>query len=105
MLIVLDLYEYKTMVKEMVELGVAEYVAQTIPNKDLISQREAFREFGENRVREWSSMLSKKRAGIASRSKILYSRSELLALDKGEKHVKIINKNNYKINNLKTKLS
>jgi phage pi2 protein 07 len=93
------------MMMELMELGAAAYVARMIPGKDLISQREAYREFGEARVKEWSSMLSKKRAGIASRSKILYSRSELLALDKGEKHVKIINKNNYKINNLKTKLS
>lgn len=89
--IVFDLYEYKTMAMDLMTLGAAAYVMQITPAKDLISQREAYREFGEARVKKWSGMLSKKRTGIAARSKILYSRAELLALDKSEKHIKIIN--------------
>jgi hypothetical protein len=96
----LDLCEYKTMAMELMELGAAACIMRMMPDKNLISQREAYREFGEARVKKWASMgaLLKKRIGTASRSKILYSRTELLALDKSEKHVKIININSYKQN-------
>jgi hypothetical protein len=87
-MIALDLYEYKNMLMEMMELGTAAYIMRTTPAKDLISQREAYREFGEARVKNWSSRLSKKRIGTASRSKILYSRTELLAFDRSEKQLK-----------------
>jgi hypothetical protein len=98
MQIVFDQYEYKTMVMELMELGAAAYVMRTAPDKDLISQREAYRKFGAARVKNWSMLgvLSKKRIGTASRSKIVYSRAELLALVKSEVHVKIINENSRK---------
>jgi hypothetical protein len=95
MAVIPELYERKTMLMEYMELGAAAYVMRMTPAKDLISQREAYREFGEARVKSWSGMLSKKRIGTTKRSKILFSRAELLALDKSEKHIKIINKNSY----------
>ena len=63
MAIQMELYELKNLCMEMASLGAANYVKQTIPAKDLISQRE-----------------------------VLYSRAELMAVDKSEKINSIINK-------------
>ena len=43
MAIQMELYELKNLCMEMASLGAANYVKQTIPAKDLISQREAYR--------------------------------------------------------------
>ena len=43
MQITLELYELKNLCSEMAELGAANYVKQTKPSVDLISQREAYR--------------------------------------------------------------
>ena len=75
MAITLELFELKTLCMDMAELGVANYIRTQAPAKDLISQREAYRLFQE-----------------ATRSKLLYSRSELLALDKSERLNQFINK-------------
>lgn len=45
MAIQMELYELKNLCMEMASLGAANYVKQTIPAKDLISQREAYRLF------------------------------------------------------------
>ena len=42
MAIQMELYELKNLCMEMASLGAANYVKQTIPAKDLISQREAY---------------------------------------------------------------
>lgn len=49
--IVLELYELKNLCKDMAELGAANYAKMVFPAKDLISQREAYKSFGEARVK------------------------------------------------------
>lgn len=94
MAITLELYEIKNICKEMAELGAANYVKQTKPGEDLISQREAYRVFQECRVKRWvyNGTISPMRSGSSSRSKVLYSMADLLAADKSEKINSIINK-------------
>ncbi len=93
-MIVLELYELKNLCMEMAELGAANYVKQTTPAKDLVSQREAYRLFQECRVKRWvkDGRVSTQRGGSSIRSKVLYSRAELMAVDKSEKLNCIINK-------------
>lgn len=50
--IILELYELKNLCAEMAELGAANYVKRIAPANDLISQREAYREFQECRVKK-----------------------------------------------------
>ena len=92
--ITLELFELKTLCMDMAELGVANYIRTQAPAKALISQREAYRLFQEHRVKEWKArgMIKPERMGSATRSKLLYSRSELLALDKSERLNLFINK-------------
>lgn len=94
MAVTLELYEVKNLCMEMAELGAANYVKQTRPGEDLISQREAYRLFQETRVKRWVriGVVSGSRAGSTSRSKVLYSMAELLAADKSEKLNSLINK-------------
>lgn len=93
-MITLELYELKNLCKDMAELGAANYAKMLFPAKDLISQREAYRSFGEARVKRWvtQKLVSKFRGGTTKRSKILYSRAELLAIDKSEQLDNYINK-------------
>lgn len=86
-MIQLELYELKNLCKDMAELGAANYAKMLYPAKDLISQREAFRQFGEARVKDWirRDLISGTRNGTGKSSKILYSRAELLAIEKSEK--------------------
>lgn len=94
MTVTMDLFELKNLCMEMSELGVANYIKTQAPAKDLISQREAYRLFQEQRVKEWRSrgLITPIRMGETSRSKLQYSRSELLAIEKSEKLSFIINK-------------
>lgn len=86
-MITLELYELKNLCKDMAELGAANYAKMLFPAKDLISQREAYRVFGEARVKDWvrRGLVNKVRNGETKNSKILYSRAELLAVEKSEK--------------------
>nr|DAM94531.1 MAG TPA: hypothetical protein [Caudoviricetes sp.] len=90
----LELYELKNLCKDMAELGAANYAKMLFPAKDLISQREAYRSFGEARVKRWvtQKLVNKFRGGTTTRSKVLYSRAELLAVDKSEQLDNYINK-------------
>ena len=92
MSIILELYELKNLCAEMAELGAANYAKRIAPGKD--SQREAYREFQECRVKKWvqRGTVSTTRGGASIRSKVLYSRAELLAADKSEKLNTLINK-------------
>ncbi len=92
--ITLDLYELKNLCSEMAELGAANYVKQTKPSVDLISQREAYRLFQEGRVKRWvqQGLVVGSRSGGSQRSKVLYSMADLMAADKSEKINSIINK-------------
>lgn len=93
-MIMLELYEIKRICSEMAELGAANYIKQTKPSQDLISQREAYRIFQEGRVKRWirSGSVSCIRGGSSLNSKKLYSMAELLSADKSEKINAIINK-------------
>lgn len=51
MAITLELYELKNICKDMAELGAANFYKKMAPGKDLISQREAYSEYGEARVK------------------------------------------------------
>lgn len=86
-MITLELYELKNLCKDMAELGAANYAKMLFPAKDLISQREAYRQFGEACVKDWlhRGLVNKVRNGSTKNSKILYSRAELLAVEKSEK--------------------
>ena len=94
MVVTLDLFELKNLCMEMSELGVANYIKSQSPAKDIISQREAYRLFKEQRVKEWRSrgLVTPIRNGSTIRSKLQYSRSELLAIDKSERLSFLINK-------------
>jgi len=94
MSITLELYELKNICMQMAELGAANYVKRTKPGEDLISQREAYREFQEVRVKNWvkKDLVHGSRSGSSTRSKVLYSRAELLAADQSERMNSIINK-------------
>ena len=91
-MIQLELYELKNLCMQMAELGAAQFVKQTKPGEDLISQREAYRLFQETRVKRWvaKGMVAGSRSGCSLRSKVLYSRAELMAADKSETLNKII---------------
>lgn len=94
MQITLELYELKNLCSEMAELGAANYVKQTKPSVDLISQREAYRLFQESRVKRWmqKGFIKGSRGGSSPNSKVLYSMAELMAADKSEKINSIINR-------------
>lgn len=93
-MITLELYELKNLCMQMSELGAANYAKRIAPAKDAISQREAYQSFGEARVKRWVSqnLVSSIRNGNSSRSKKIYSISELLSVDTSEKLNSIINK-------------
>ncbi len=93
-MITLELYELKNLCKDMAELGAANYAKMVFPAKDLISQREAYKSFGEARVKRWvrQQLVHPTRNGAEKRSKILYSRAELLTIEKTEKIDTYINK-------------
>lgn len=94
MQITLELYQLKNLCSEMAELGAANYVKQTKPSVDLISQREAYRLFQESRVKRWviKGWIQGNRGGNAQNSKVLYSMAELMAADKSEKINSLINR-------------
>lgn len=93
-MIKMELYELKTMILELSELGAANYAKVVFPAKDLISQRQAYRDYGEARVKRWVKMglISSHRNGSTIRSKILYSRAELMSVGTSEKINYIINR-------------
>lgn len=90
----LELYQLKNIISTMAELGAATYAKKVFSAKDLISQREAYKSFGEARVKRWvrQQLVHPTRNGAEKRSKILYSRAELLTIEKTEKIDTYINK-------------
>lgn len=94
MAVVIELYELKNICKDMAELGVAQYIRETAPAEDTISQREAYRMFGEARVKNWLKMglISAQRKGVGRNSKRLYSKADLMATSKSESFNQIINR-------------
>ena len=93
-MIQMELYELKNICMQMSELGAANYAKRVTPAKDAISQREAYKSFGEARVKRWVSinLVNPVRSGSYTRSKIIYSLAELLAIEASEKLNGIINR-------------
>lgn len=92
----LELYEFKNICADMAELGVINYIKSTAPGKDEISQREAWRLFGETKVKNWVSeglVQNRKRSGKTKRSKIIYSKAELMAIQKSRRINEVVFKN------------
>lgn len=67
--------------------GVAEYIAKTEPQRDLISQREATEIYGPARLKTWLSrgLVHPIRGGVGRNSKRLYSRAELMKQAEAER--------------------
>jgi len=99
--ITIPLYLHNSMMKEMAELGAANYAKMVFPIKDSMSEREAFRAYGETNVKRWvkNGMVSFRRTSVAENSKKNYSRAELLAASFSEKHNSAMN--NYLYENRK----
>ncbi|MBD5256190.1 MAG: hypothetical protein HDS50_05440 [Bacteroides sp.] len=94
MAITMELYELKTLCADMAALGVATFQKDAAPATDLISQREAYRQFQEVRVKRWvdNGLVTPQRNGAAANSKRYYSRAELLAINNAERLNTIINR-------------
>lgn len=94
MTVTMELYELKTLCSDMAALGVATYQKGAAPATDLISQREAYRQFQEVRVKRWveSGLITPQRNGAALNAKRYYSRAELMAIDNAERLNTIIHR-------------
>ena len=89
----LDPYELKLMFMDVAELTAATLAAKLGLEKDEISQRAAYREFGEAKVKRWVAKGVVTRLKLASNnSKVEYSRKELLALKMAEQKAKYLAK-------------
>ena len=90
----LEVYQLKNLISEFSELGAANYAKIVNRQSDNMSQRQAYREFGESRVKNWDrqGLLSTVRNGTTNRSKIIYSRAELMTIESAEKLQTLINK-------------
>ncbi len=86
MFITFDTFELKRMFEEVANIAVAAYQKQLCPADDLLSQREAYEQFQEVRVRRWrdEGLITARRSGSARNSKIQYSRTELLQVAAAE---------------------
>lgn len=93
-MITLELYELKNLCADMAALGVAAYRKEAAPASDNLSQREAYRQFQETRVKRWvrEGLITPYRNGASPNSKRYYSRSELMALHNAEKINAMIHK-------------
>lgn len=85
--VTLDTEQLRRMLREAAELGVANYIKTMRPKDDTVSQREAYRLYGEARVRGWlgDRLITAMKQGRSDNSKMLYSRAELMAADKTER--------------------
>ena len=86
MMVQIESHELKNLMMEMAELGAATMAKNLgIGPADEISQRSAYRLFGQNRVMKWKreGKITRIKEG-AGNSKSTYSRIELEALKKSE---------------------
>lgn len=92
--ITLTTEQLSNLLKNAVQTGVAQYIRETEPSRDMLSQREAYKLFGEARVKRWVVVghITPRRAGGARNSKLCYSYAELLLADKTERSNPIVNK-------------
>ncbi|MCL2596230.1 MAG: hypothetical protein FWD66_00915 [Paludibacter sp.] len=93
-MLTLELFDFKNICMQMSELGAANYAKRYEPQRDNISQREAYRKFGEQKVKFWlkKGLIGKIRSGVNENSKFNYSFSELLAAQTAERINLSINK-------------
>lgn len=93
MTIQMEKYQLENMLRDMAELGAANY-AKRIDNgkSDFISQKAAYRDYGAKRVAAWvkKGSINPVRGGTSKNSKILYSIVELLTLEKAERYSHIL---------------
>jgi hypothetical protein len=78
----IELWELKNIVKAAAEEAVKKYIVAQNPTADEISERQAYREFGEGWVNSQVSLGTIKpfRKGTSRNSKKLYSRAALTEL-------------------------
>ena len=90
----LTLTELINIIRDGSEAGVANYIKSTSPKEDMISERKAFKAFGEANVKNWvkQSLVASKRNGSAKNSTKNYSYSELLIVARAERTMKLVNK-------------
>ncbi len=67
-------------IEQAAKMGAAEAVKALAPTSDLVSQRQAFKEFGRAFVLANAGSLTTLRKGMASNSPRYYSRAELTQL-------------------------
>ncbi len=84
----IDLYDLKTIIMEMSELGAANYAKRIAPEKDLILQRQAYLRFGEAKIKFFVRMrlINWQRCGPSIRSQKLCSLSEILSVLAAKRH-------------------
>lgn len=94
MAVVLELYELKNLCMEMSELGAAQFQKRTAPAGDELTQREAYSQFGEARVKRWveAGLVRGQRDGRCKNSPKRYSRVELMAARQAERMNAIVNR-------------
>ncbi|MBS4060280.1 MAG: hypothetical protein KG029_07780 [Bacteroidetes bacterium] len=80
-------YKLQKMLTAAAELGAINALKKAgIMQKDELSQREAFRRFGEANVRRWRLMGKLKRIKLGDRNaKVTYSLTELETISQSEK--------------------
>jgi hypothetical protein len=82
----MDAYELKQALQGAAELGAATMARELGVLRDEISQREAYRKFGEAKVKYWKAKGLIKRLKEGERNaKVTYSFIELKALQQAEK--------------------
>lgn len=82
----LELWQLNNIIKAAAKEAVEQFVLSQNPTSDEITARQAFKEFGEARVKHWESvgLLEKpKRKGVYKNSPKIYSRSKLRELKYG----------------------
>lgn len=81
----LELWQLKNIIQAAAEEAVRKYIAKTNPTDDEISERQAYREFGEGWVQSQVACGTIKplRKGTSKNSKKVYSRSILFDLKNG----------------------
>lgn len=94
MTIPVDIEELQELLSRVAEMAVATYIREQAPAKDRISQREAYRLFGEVRLKRWvdQCLITPVREGDARNAKRFYSMAELKTLEASEKMKPMINR-------------
>lgn len=79
-------YQLKSLLMSMAETAIERYMRENEPKKDLISQRQAYRHFGEEVVKRWEkeNQLTIKRGWATKNSPKLYSKSEMNTILRAE---------------------